>query len=133
MHTPTSKAVLETAISSLLLHASATITPTAGDGGNASVESSPAAAPVSCLYQLYYEQKSNRSSTKEAVEGQDPKFFDFPAPSVSLTFDDSTLEPVQQAWEKIMGSGEPAEKQDDDVHFMVFADREGVGDDDDFE
>lgn len=85
----------------------------------------------SCLYQLYYEQTATRAKTAAAVSSpRSPRrYFDFPTPSVSLTFDDATLAPVQQAWEQIVGP--PPE--DEDVQFMVFADREGVGDEDDLE
>lgn len=112
IHTQDSKSLLESAVTLLLQSAITT-----EEGTSASVPS--------CLYQLYYEQKS--SHIKTAVSRS--QHFDFPTPSVSLTFNDTVLEPVQQAWEQIMGP--PPE--DEDIQFMVFADREGVGDDNDLE
>lgn len=55
------------------------------------------------------------------------RILDFPTPPVSLTFDDATLEPVEQVWGKIIGE----QIEDENIQYMVFADREGVGDDDD--
>jgi hypothetical protein len=50
-----------------------------------------------------------------------------PRPSVNLAFDDSTLEPVRKAWQMALG----AAAEEADAEYMVFTDREGVGDDDD--
>lgn len=116
IHTPDAKTLLESTITALLQ-----VAPITEEGGGP-------AAP-SCLYQLYYEQQSSRSSPTAPASQPESQYLDFPTPSVSLTFDDTTLEPVRQAWARIMGH--PAE--DDDVQFMVFEDREGVGDDDDLE
>lgn len=41
-----------------------------------------------------------------------------PAPSLSLTFDDSVLETVRQAWKQVIGS------EAEDQEYMVFSDRE---------
>lgn len=78
-----------------------------------------------CLYQLYYEQKSGADSTVTS-EG---RILNFPIPPVSLTFEDETLEPVHQVWQKVM----PEIAEDENIQYMIFADREGVGDDDDYE
>lgn len=78
-----------------------------------------------CLYQVYYEQQQSDGSTL-AAEG---RILDLPPPSVMLTFDDATLGPVQEAWRGIMGKA----AEEDDVQYMVFTDREGVGEEDDFE
>ncbi|KAK0613074.1 GDP dissociation inhibitor-domain-containing protein [Bombardia bombarda] len=72
------------------------------------------------LYELYYEQDlgSVESQTEDMI-------FHFPGPSLSLSFDDRTLGPVREAWEKISG-GEAVEPD-----YMIFTDREGALDDDD--
>lgn len=108
IHTAESKSVLERAITLLL-------TALAAEDGPAS----------QCLYQLYYEQKS---STRSTVAGDD-RILEFSTPRLSLAFDDSILEPVQQVWSKVM----PEAAADENVQYMVFADREGVGDEDDYE
>lgn len=77
------------------------------------------------MYQLYYEQKSSADSTV-AGEG---RILDFPAPAVSLTFEDGFLEPVLQVWQKIT----PEAAEDESIEYMIFTDREGVGDEDDYE
>lgn len=71
------------------------------------------------LYQLQYEQRDGAHGLR--TEGS---VVTLPAPSFSLSFDDSTLEPVKEAWRKVMG-GTAAEAE-----YMVFADREGAMDDD---
>ncbi|KAJ9155565.1 Rab proteins geranylgeranyltransferase [Pleurostoma richardsiae] len=75
-----------------------------------------------CLYQLYYEQAAGRSEPR--IDGS---IFQMPRPSVNLAFDDSTLEPVRKAWQMAFG----AAAEEADAEYMVFTDREGVGDDDD--
>ncbi|KAK4042506.1 GDP dissociation inhibitor [Parachaetomium inaequale] len=72
------------------------------------------------LYQLQYEQLAG--SDTSGVEGS---IFTFPAPSSSLSFDDHTLEPVREAWKKIMGEAAA------EAEYMAFEDREGAMDDDD--
>lgn len=103
IRTADSKALLERSLDSLLAALSTDQTP-------------------KCLYQLYYEQASSQS--EPSIEGQ---VFTFPPPSVSLAFDDSTLEPVHQAWKMAMG----AAAEDQEAEYMTFPDREGVGDNDD--
>lgn len=111
MHTPESGALLQETITSLL----SALAPEDG-------------APPKCLYQLSYEQKtSSAAATKLAVDGQ---ILEFPTPPLSLTFDDDALDPVQEAWRRVVGEAVAAEN---DVQYMVFADREGVGDEDDYE
>ena len=93
--TATSQALLQSALDSLL-----------------SALSNGDEAPK-CLYQLYYQQSRGSSATDT-----DGHVLELPAPSLSLTFDDSVLETVREAWKAVMGS--EAEDQD----YMVFSDRE---------
>ncbi|KAH6854949.1 GDP dissociation inhibitor-domain-containing protein [Chaetomium sp. MPI-CAGE-AT-0009] len=72
------------------------------------------------LYQLQYEQLAGADTFK--AEGS---IFTLPAPSPSLSFDDSVLEPVREGWEKVMGEAAV------EAEYMVFEDREGAMDDDD--
>jgi Rab proteins geranylgeranyltransferase component A len=72
------------------------------------------------LYQLQYEQQAG----PDASEMED-SIFTLPAPSSSLSYNDSTLEPVREAWEKVMGDAAV------DAEYLTFADREGAMDDDD--
>lgn len=51
----------------------------------------------------------------------------FGLPLLDLAFNDSTLDPVRQAWDMAMGQEANAEG----VEYLVFDDREGVVDDDD--
>lgn len=39
------------------------------------------------------------------------------------------LDPVHQVWQKLM----PEAMEDESIQYMIFTDREGVGDDDDYE
>lgn len=66
------------------------------------------------LYQLYYEQA--RGAVESRAEGL---IHNLPDASLSLSFEDSELEPVKALWEKVL-SDAPAEAE-----YMVFADREG--------
>jgi RAB protein geranylgeranyltransferase component A len=77
-----------------------------------------------CLYQLYYQQ--SRGPTSIQTNG---KIVQLPTPSLSLAFDDSTLESVHHAWKTAMGISE----EDTGEDYMVFPDREGAEayDDDD--
>lgn len=72
------------------------------------------------LYKLQYEQLEGPQKFQA-----DGSVISFPAPSSSLSFDDSILEPVKEAWKKIMGDAAA------EAEYMTFADREGVMDDDD--
>ena len=72
------------------------------------------------LYELYYEQATG--SSKSSVNGQEFKFL---PPLRDLAFNDSTLEAVQEAWQHVRGSM----NQDEEVKYMKFEDREGMGDD----
>ncbi|KAK4235874.1 GDP dissociation inhibitor [Achaetomium macrosporum] len=74
----------------------------------------------SVLYRLQYEQLagSQRSQSEASI-------FTFPAPFLSLSFNDSTLQPVHEAWKKVMGDAAV------EADYMTFADREGAVDDDD--
>ncbi|KAH6628373.1 GDP dissociation inhibitor-domain-containing protein [Chaetomium tenue] len=76
--------------------------------------------PSQVLYQLQYEQLAGLDTFK--AEGS---IFTLPAPSPSLSFDDSVLGPVREGWEKVMGEAAAG------AEYMVFEDREGAMDDDD--
>lgn len=78
------------------------------------------------LYQLYYEQQAANSNSLRGEQ----RIFDFPPSPVSLALEDSMLEPVHQAWIKAMG-GQVSEETL--AEYMIFTDREGAGDDDDYE
>ncbi|KXX79250.1 Rab proteins geranylgeranyltransferase component A [Madurella mycetomatis] len=71
------------------------------------------------LYQLQYEQRDGARELR--AEGS---VITLPAPSFSLSFDDSTLEPIKEAWRRVMGNTAV------DAEYMVFADRENAMDDD---
>lgn len=98
-----SKALLEIALSSLL-----------------AAIAGPQEPPKS-LYQLSYEQNSSPPSLD--VDGN---VGTFAAPSLSLAFDDSVLDPVRQAWNMVAGDA-----AEEGVEYMVFEDREGVTEEDD--
>lgn len=78
------------------------------------------AQPPQVLYRLQYEQLAGADIAR--AEGP---IYTFPAPSPSLSFDDSVLGPVQEAWKKVMGEAAA------EAEYMVFEDREGAMDDDD--
>lgn len=73
-----------------------------------------------CLWSLSYEQSRETSSVQ--VDG---KVVTVPGPPLDLALGDETLDPVFEAWKLVMG-----EEADQDS-YMKFADREGMGDDDD--
>jgi hypothetical protein len=104
LSTPSAKDHLQAALSSLLL---------AVRDGDQTPE---------CLYQLYYQQ--SRGSTELKIDG---KILQLPAPSLTLAFDDSTLQSVRQAWKVAMG---PA-ADEPETEYMVFPDREGADEYDD--
>jgi Rab proteins geranylgeranyltransferase component A len=72
------------------------------------------------LFQLQYDQQAG-----SGLHGAEGPVFTFPAPSLSLSFDDSTLEPVREAWQKVMGDTAV------ESEYLTFEDREGAMDDDD--
>lgn len=98
-----SKALLNTAITSLLAAASGP-------------------EPAKCIWQLYYEQASGTGSFTTA--GENIGVFDWL--TSDLSFNDSLLEPVRDAWLFVTG-------RDDIDNYMKFEDREGVTDDDVFD
>ncbi|KAK3363364.1 GDP dissociation inhibitor [Lasiosphaeria hispida] len=69
------------------------------------------------LFQLYHEH--GRGSVASRPDGST---FNFPDASLSLLFDDSTLEPVHEAWKQVMGETAV------DTDYMTFPDREGIMD-----
>ncbi|KAG5980094.1 hypothetical protein E4U55_004389 [Claviceps digitariae] len=100
---PNSTALLDKALSKLLV--------------TAAVSSSE---PVKCLWRLRYEQTcGNASFTLQDHIGTFGRF------TPDLTFNDSVLEPVQQAWQAVVGLDA------DKSSYMRFEDREGVQDDED--
>ncbi|KAI3391336.1 hypothetical protein diail_7508 [Diaporthe ilicicola] len=107
IYTSESKSLLEVSVDSLL----------------AALSSEGSSTPQ-VLYQLYYEQRSTNSSSLSG--GQ--RIVEFPPSPVSLTLEDSALKPVHEAWKKAMGDQTPEETL---AEYMIFADREGAGDDDD--
>lgn len=78
------------------------------------------------LYRMYYEQQCNNDV---ALAG-DQRILSFQPPPVALTFNDASLEPIYEAWKHVLGGDIPEETLSD---YMIFADREGVADDDDYE
>lgn len=72
------------------------------------------------LFEMYYEQSS--SSTSNLASNTS---CGLPSSSLDLSFDDSTLDGVEDAWRRIMGSPET------ESPYMVFETREQLGDDDD--
>ena len=75
------------------------------------------------LWQLQYQQQCGVSSSSSNV-GEE-KLIALSASSVDLAFDENILDSVKAAWQKITG-GQPQD-------FLVFEDRNPVGDDDDDE
>lgn len=74
------------------------------------------------LWQLQYQQRSETASSDDAEE---EKYITFPSSSLDLAFDENILDSVKAAWQKITG-GQPQD-------FLVFEDRNPIGDDDDDE
>jgi hypothetical protein len=99
--TPTSKALLQSALDSLL---------SALRNGDEIPKS---------LYQLYYQQLRGPTALK-----RDGNILQLPAPSLSLAFDDSTLESVREAWKVAMGPT----AEEPETEYMVFTDREPTDD-----
>jgi hypothetical protein len=75
------------------------------------------------FWQLQYQQRSGPPSSPSDVNGE--KSIALPASSVDLAFDENILDSAKAAWQKITG-GQPQD-------FLVFEDRNPVGDDDDDE
>lgn len=80
------------------------------------------AAPE-CLYQFYYEQGTSAAT----VVNVDGTIITLPLPSLDLAFNDSTLDPVHEAWKLVVADA----TGDDGVEYMKFEDREGASDYDD--
>ncbi|KAI1456768.1 GDP dissociation inhibitor [Annulohypoxylon moriforme] len=83
----------------------------------------PDAQKPICLYKLSYEQSLSPREPSRTTRGKTSTFA-FPSPSLNLAFDDSCLDTVKDAWKVVMGDEGP------DDEYMVFEDREGMGDDD---
>lgn len=109
-------------------------------------------SPPLSLYKLRYEQgegtagkdKADGAKQSRDTANATPALFTFPAPSLSLAFDDAQLGAVREAWELVAGPGERGEQvaagqpeegeareAGEEVEYMVFQDREGVGEEDD--
>lgn len=76
------------------------------------------------LYKLYYEQATSSREPLTTLRGG-ATVFEFPSPSLSLAFDDGSLDAVHEAWKLVMKHEAVSDA------FMQFEDREGMGDDDD--
>ncbi|KAH7158207.1 GDP dissociation inhibitor [Dactylonectria estremocensis] len=108
VHNASSKSILEKALSSLVVTVR---------GGDEAIPS-----PLS-IYQLYYEQCRGTSSL--VVNGNTATF---PLPPVDLAFNDSVLDPIQEAWNTFLGGS-----KEEDAQYMKFEDREGGDDEDPYE
>jgi hypothetical protein len=108
LSTPTSKTLLEKALSSLL----------------AAVTGSDSESPT-VLYKLSYEQTSG-SSTSVKVDGA---IVDLPPLPLDLAFNDAVMGQVRAAWDAVTKGDEP----DGSAEYMKFEDREGAVDDDNFD
>ncbi|KAM0276028.1 hypothetical protein ACHAQH_007153 [Verticillium albo-atrum] len=106
--TPESASVLDEALSSLLTALSA---------------ASGAQQPAS-IYQLRYEQTHSTQNAAADKEG----LVTLPTMPPDLAFTDTTLEPVEAAWGKIMASSAVGDQPSE---YMMFEDREGVGEGED--
>lgn len=73
------------------------------------------------MWQLQYQQHVGVPSSSNNFD--DDKSIALPASSVDMAFDENILDSVKAAWQKITG-GQPQD-------FLVFEDRNPVGDDDD--
>lgn len=75
------------------------------------------------IYQLYYEQCRGTSSL--VVNGN---IATLPLPPVDLAFNDTVLDPIQEAWNTFLGIF-----KEEDAQYMKFEDREGQDDEDAYE
>ncbi|KAI1079699.1 GDP dissociation inhibitor [Whalleya microplaca] len=107
--TPQSIQRLETALDALLSAAAA------------------AADPPTCLYKLQYEQTVSTREASTESRGSTATFA-FPSPPLNLSFDDEILGAVEEAWKLVVKDDAAKEGEEE---YMVFSDREGVGDDED--
>ncbi|CAK7237175.1 Rab proteins geranylgeranyltransferase component A [Sporothrix bragantina] len=112
-----SKAILESALETVLAALQQEVSGSDVDGQNAS-------SPISCLYKLYYEQprggnSASAPSEEPAKEESSSSIFRFPPLPVDLMVQDAPLDVVRDAWKRVMGPDA------DDATYMVFEDREG--------
>lgn len=75
------------------------------------------------LWQLQYQQRCDIPPSSDNIDEE--KSITLPASSVDLAFDETILDSVKAAWQRITG--------DQPQDFLVFEDRNPVGDDDDDE
>jgi hypothetical protein len=75
------------------------------------------------LWSLKYEQRGyTLPETSANLVGEEAKTITFPPLSLDLAFDETVLNTVKEAWQTIMGP--------DTQDFLVFEDRNPMGDDD---
>jgi len=77
------------------------------------------------LWSLRYQQCSPEhpsADSDQVIDSREDSFVTLPSPSLDLVFDETILDTVKSAWERILG----ADTQD----FLVFEDRNGMGEDD---
>ncbi|KAI0009671.1 GDP dissociation inhibitor-domain-containing protein [Xylariaceae sp. FL0662B] len=85
------------------------------------------------LYKLQYEQSVSAAPEPSTTTTRgNTSTFSFPSAPLTLSFDDGILEAVRDVWKFVTkddgdGGGAPEEEEE----YMVFEDREGVGDEDD--
>ncbi|KAI5921149.1 rab proteins geranylgeranyltransferase component A [Camillea tinctor] len=81
-----------------------------------------------CLYKLQYEQTVTPREALTSARGGAP-VFELPSPNLSLSFNDDPLDIVKAAWKLIMKND--ASFEEAEAGYMIFQDREGMGDHDD--
>ncbi|KAI1501626.1 rab proteins geranylgeranyltransferase component A [Biscogniauxia marginata] len=104
-------------------------TPQADQGLNAALDAlleaaSPPGQTPTCLYRLQYEQTATAREPLVSTRGK-ASVFEFPSPPLNLAFDDTPLDTVKAAWKLILKDETSFEA------YMIFEDREGVGDHED--
>ena len=80
------------------------------------------------LWSMSYNEKDRAPSTAVPAafaHDESGQLMVFPQKSLDLAFDDALVDSVKGVWREIMGSNA------NDVEFLRFEEREGIGDDDD--
>jgi hypothetical protein len=77
------------------------------------------------LWSMYYQQDGSLSNNTTLQHGNDG-IYQFPSPSLDLSFDDEILDQVKTIWELIPNV------RNDGEEFLVFSDRKGEIDEDEF-
>jgi len=78
------------------------------------------------LLEMSYVQTHQSAAQDRARAEQDDGIFILNPPSPDLAFDDAVLSEVESVWRQIMGP------DGDSAEFLVFEDREGEADEDDY-